>query len=100
VDAPSSTIPPVFAGIAVAALVLVIGGGILYWKYSRNAVQTLYALRREKERLLTEIATLDNRHDQGDIDDETWSTERVSLMNLLREVSDTLEQMPQSRRRG
>lgn len=100
VDAPSSTIPPVFAGIAVAALVLVIGGGILYWKYSRNAVQTLYALRREKERLLTEIATLDNRHDQGDIDDETWSTERVSLMNSLREVSDTLEQMPQSRRRG
>lgn len=96
----SSTIPPVFAGIAAAALVLVIGGSILYRKYSRNAVQTVYALRREKERLLTEIATLDNRHDQGDIDDETWSTERVTLMNSLREVSDKLKQMPQSRKRG
>jgi hypothetical protein len=100
-DAPSSsTIPPVFAGIAMAALVLVIGGGILYWKYSRDAVQTLYALRREKERLLTELSALDARHDQGDIDDETWSAERVTLMNSLRKVSDSLEQIPQSRKRG
>lgn len=98
-DPPPSAIPPVFAGIAVAAIVLVVGGSILYWNFSRRQVQKFYALRREKERLLTEIATLDDLHDQGRMDDETWSKERVALMSLLREVRSKLEQAPQGGRR-
>ncbi len=99
-DALVSEVPPIFAGIAVAALVLVIGGGILYGKYSRDKVKTLYALRKEKERLLSAIAALDDRHDLGEIDDEVWSAERVALMNSLRNVNDSLDRMPQSGKYG
>lgn len=93
-------IPPLFAGLAIGAVVLVIGAGILYWIYARDKVQTLYLLRNDKERLLTEIASLDDRHARGEMDDETWSAERLTLMRSLHDVTDSLEQMQPSRKYG
>lgn len=94
------TLSPVYAGLIVGALVLVIGGGALYWKYSRDKRQTIQSLMGARERLLTEIASLDDRHAQGELDDETWSGERVTLMRALRSVTDNLERQQSTRKGG
>lgn len=84
-------IPPVFAALGAGALVLVIGASILFWKYSRDKRRAEQALLEAKERLLTQIALLDDRHAQGELDDESWSAERLALMRTLRTVTDDLE---------
>lgn len=88
---PLAAIPPLFAGLGVGALVLVVGASILLWKYTHDKRQAQQALLATKERLLTEIAMLDDRHAQGELDDERWSVERVALMKALRAVTDDLE---------
>lgn len=94
-----ASIPPVFAALGAGALVLVVGAGALYWMYSRDKRQAQQALLEAKERLLTEIALLDDRHAQGELDDESWSAERLALMRTLRTVTDDLERR-QSGRKG
>jgi hypothetical protein len=57
-------------------------------------------LLEAKERLLTEIAMLDDRHvPRVSLDDESWSAERLALMQTLRTVTDELERR-QSERKG
>lgn len=96
--AASPTIPPLFAALGVGALVLIAGAGILYWKYSRDKQKTLQMLLDAKERLLSEIAILDDRHAQGELDDESWSAERLALMNSLRTVTGDIERHTASRK--
>lgn len=100
IEEPGFGVPPLFAAIAIGAVVLVIGSGILFVKYSRDKVQAIYMLRAEKERLLTEIAALDDRHALGNLDDETWSAERLTLMNALHGITERLEQNQPKRKRG
>ena len=97
-EPPPATISPIFAALGIGALVLIVGGGILYWKYSRDKRSTKMLVADQRERLLTEIAALDDRHDAGDLDDETWSAERVVLMNNLRTVTAELERLDGGRR--
>ena len=40
----------------------------------------------------------DDRHAAGDLDDETWSAERLALMNNLRTVTAELERLDGGRR--
>ncbi|HRA68777.1 MAG TPA: c-type cytochrome, partial [Caldilinea sp.] len=96
--AVTPSIPPLFAGLGVGALVLVIGGGILYWKYAHDKRQAQQTLLDAKERLLTEIAALDDRHAQGEMDDETWSAERVALMRTVRTVTADIERQTAGRK--
>lgn len=77
---------------------LVVGAGILLWKYSRDKRQAQQALLDAKERLLTEIAMLDDRHAQGELDDESWSAERLALMRTLRTVTDDSERRQAGRK--
>jgi hypothetical protein len=95
---PLASIPPIFAALGVGALVLVVGAGILLWKYSRDKRQAQQVLLDAKERLLTEIAMLDDRHAQGELDDESWSAERLALMRTLRTVTDDLERRQAGRK--
>lgn len=94
-----SSIPPIFAALGAGALVLVVGASILSWKYARDKRQAQRTLLEAKERLLTEIAMLDDRHAQGELDDESWSAERLASMQTLRTVTDELERR-QSERKG
>lgn len=96
----AASIPPAFAALGVGALVLVIGGGILYWRYARDKRQTLQNLHEARDRLLTEIAAIDDRHAQGELDDETWSAERVTLMRTLRMTTTEIERHQAGRKRG
>lgn len=79
---------------------LVIGGGILYWRYARDKRQTLQSLHDARDRLLTEIAAIDDRHAQGELDDETWSAERVTLMRTVRTTTTEIERLQAGRKRG
>jgi len=97
-DNALAAIPPIFAALGAGALVLVVGGGILFWKYTRDRRQAQQALLEAKERLLTEIALLDDRHAQGELDDESWSAERLALMRTLRTVTDDLERRQAGRK--
>ncbi|MCB9120874.1 MAG: c-type cytochrome [Caldilineaceae bacterium] len=99
-EPPPATISPIFAALGIGALVLIVGGGILYWKYSRDRRSTKKLVADQRERLLTEIAALDDRHDAGDLDDETWSAERVVLMNNLRTVTAEMERLETKRGAG
>lgn len=96
----AASIPPAFAALGVGALVLVIGGGILYWRYARDKRQTLQSLHDARDRLLTEIAAIDDRHAQGELDDETWSAERVTLMRTVRTTTTEIERLQAGRKRG
>ena len=89
--APVATISPVLAALGGGALVLVLGAGILYWKYRRDKQAAQGLVADARERLLTELAALDDRHAAGELDDETWSAERLVLMNNLRTVTAELE---------
>jgi mono/diheme cytochrome c family protein len=100
IEEPGFGVPPLFASIAIGAVVLVIGASILLVKYSRDKAQTENVLRSERDRLLTAVAALDDRHAQGELDDETWSAERLVLMNRLRNVTESLDQMQPQRKRG
>ncbi len=93
-----ASIPPIFAALGAGALVLVVGAGLLFWKYSHDKRQAQQALLAAKERLLTEIAMLDDRHAQGELDDESWSAERLALMRTLRTVTDDLERRQAGRK--
>lgn len=86
-----AAIPPIFAALGVGALVLVVGAGVLFWMYTRDKRHTQQVLLEAKERLLTEIALLDDRHAQGELDDERWLAERLALMRTLRTVTEDLE---------
>ncbi len=97
-EAPSATISPIFAALGIGALVLVVGSAILYWKYSRDKRMTRSLVSDERDRLLTEIAALDDQHAAGELDDETWSAERLALMNNLRTVTAELERLDGGRR--
>ncbi len=93
-----AAIPPIFAALGAGAFVLVIGASILFWKYTRDKRQAEQALVAAKERLLTEIAMLDDRHAQGEVDDESWSAERLAMMRTLRTVTDDLERRQAGRK--
>ncbi|MFZ1771138.1 MAG: hypothetical protein WAU00_18160, partial [Caldilinea sp.] len=71
---------------------------ILYWKYAHDKRQAQQTLLDAKERLLTEIAALDDRHAQGEMDDETWSAERVALMRTVRTVTADIERQTAGRK--
>ena len=49
---------------------------------------------------LNNATLLDDRHDAGDLDDETWSAERVVLMNNLRTVTAEMERLETKRGAG
>ena len=97
-EAPSATISPIFAALGIGALVLVVGSAILYWKYSRDKRMTRSLVSDKRDRLFTEIAALDDQHAAGELDDETWSAERLALMNNLRTVMAELERLDGGRR--
>jgi hypothetical protein len=99
-EEPGFGVPRLFAAIAMGAVVLVIGAGILFMKYSRDRVQAMYTLRAEKDRLLTEIAAIDDRHAASELDDETWSAERLTLMNALHGITESLDQLQPKGKRG
>jgi len=97
-ELPPATISPIFAAIGIGALVLVVGSAILYWKYGRDKQRALARAADEREHLLSEIAALDDRHAAGALDDETWSAERVVLMNELRTVMARMARMGAAQR--
>lgn len=47
-------------------------------------------LGQSRERLLREIAQLDNKHDNGDMDNETWQQERALLKSKLLSIARQL----------
>lgn len=77
--APSSRVRQV--GIALAVLVgLSLFGGTFYLTRRRASVDTATVLRRRRDALLEEIALLDTRFQEGEVDEATYHEERDLLM--------------------
>lgn len=91
----TATAEPIGAvpALVLGALLAVLLGGVLVWSTRKSSTaQITRSLTNEKKALLQQIATLDDQHARGDIDDSVWEAERNRLKRQLLLVARTLEE--------
>jgi hypothetical protein len=95
----TTTLPyqlPLFLGLGLVGVAL-IGGGAFWWvRSSRNEVEdeeedidgeeTGQTVQEEFDRLLTEIAQVDQEFEQGEIEEETYQNKRALLLSQAKDI--------------
>jgi mono/diheme cytochrome c family protein len=84
---------PIFA-LAMGGVLLAVLAGVLYLPLRRQtAAERVAALTQERDRLIAEIAALDDQHTAGELSTSAWSQTRArqksALMAIAQELSES-----------
>jgi hypothetical protein len=85
-DAGRST--TLYAGVGAFALVVLVGTGFALRARAgrRRRARPTRARQPSRDEVLTQIATLDLAHDNGELDDDDWNAERARLKSKLEKM--------------